>query len=157
MENYVRNRRLLILVAAILTMAFAVTPVLAETSLEEQLTATLLQLKDDSPWGIVNVEGSFELWQAQAAVFLDVRSPEDFEAGHIPGAINVMLDTLPENLDQLPGDKEALIVVYCKSGWRANLGMMTLRLLGYVNAKGFNGSWLAWVEAEHPINEGTDP
>ena len=152
-----RNHRLFILVAVILTMAFAVTPVLADTSLEEQLTATLLQLKGDTPWGIVNVKGAFELWQAQAAFFLDVRSSEDYEAGHIPGAIQVALETLPENLDQLPADKESLIVVYCKSGWRANLGMMTLRLLGYVNAKGFNGSWLDWVEAEHPTNEGTAP
>ena len=157
MENYVRNRRLLILVAAILTMAFAVTPVLAETSLEEQLTAALLQLKGDTPWGIVKVDGAFELWQAQPAFFLDVRTPEEYEAGHIPAAINVMLETLPGNLDPLLEDKEALIAVYCKSGWRARLGMMALRTLGYVNAKGFNGSWLDWVETEHPINKGTAP
>lgn len=152
-----RNHRLFILTAAILTMAFAVTPVLAEASLEEQLTATLLQLKGDSPWGKIVVDGAFELWQAQAAIFLDVRTPEEYEAGHIPGAINIVLETLLENLDQLPEDKEALIVVYCKSGWRASLGMMPLRMLGYVNAKGFDGSWLAWVEAEHPINEGAAP
>ena len=153
-----RNHRLLIiLIAAVLSVGLAVCVASAQTPYQSLLKDVLDQLKADEPWGKTELEDAFALWEAGAAVFLDVRTPEDYEAGHIPGAIQVTLETLPENLDKLPQDMETLIIAYCKGGWRAAIGMVMLRLLGYVNVKGFNGSWLAWTEAGHPTTEGTAP
>lgn len=62
---------------------------------------------------------------------LDVRRPEDFKEGHIPGAKNIFwLDLLkPENLKKLPGNKK--IVVVCYVGHTASQAVVLLRLLGY--------------------------
>ncbi|MFC2106616.1 rhodanese-like domain-containing protein [Candidatus Bipolaricaulota bacterium] len=152
-----KHKFLTLMLAAVLAISLMVSIASAQTPYESMLTEVLEQLKADTPWGIVDVVGAFDLWIAEAAFFLDVRSSEDYEAGHIPGATLVPLETLPGNLDKLPQDKDALILVYCKTGWTASLGMMTLRLFGYVNVKGFSGSWLAWTEADHPITEGTAP
>ncbi|MFC2079615.1 rhodanese-like domain-containing protein [Candidatus Bipolaricaulota bacterium] len=152
-----KNHKLLVSVIGALLAIGLVAGLASATPYETLVKGVLDGLKADSPWGKVVVDGAFDLWEAQAAVFLDVRTSDEYEAGHIPGAILVTLETLPENLDLLPEDKDTLIVVYCKSGWRASIGMVTLRLFGYVNAKGFDGSWLAWTEAGHPITEGATP
>jgi len=155
--NMTKHKFLTLMLGAVLAISLVASIASAQTPYESMLTEVLEQLKADAPWGKIEVPGAFDLWIAEAAFFLDVRSLEEYEAGHIPGATLVALETLPGNLDKLPQDKDALIVVYCKSGWRASLGMMTLRLHGYVNAKGFDGSWLAWVDAGHPITEATAP
>ena len=153
-----KTHRLFILIAVALSVSLAIgATATAQTPYQSMLKGALDQLKADKPWGKTVVDDAYALWEAGAAVFLDVRTQDEYEAGHIPGAILVTLETLPENLDKLPADMETLIVVYCKSGWRASIGMVMLRLLGYVNAKGFDGSWLAWTEAGHPTTEGAAP
>ena len=151
------HKHLIILMAAILSVGLAVSVVSAQTPYQSLLMGVLEGLKADTPWGIVDVTGAHDLWLVGAALFVDVRSSEDYEAEHIPGAILVTLETLPENLDKLPADKGTLIVTYCKTGWRADLGMMTLRLLGYANVKGFDGSIVAWIEAGYPTTKGSTP
>ena len=156
-HNLKTHKHLIILTAAVLSVGFAVGFASAQTPYQSMLMDVLAGLKADTPWGFVDVTGALDLWEVDAAFFVDVRSSDDYEAGHIPGATLLTLETLPENLDKLPEDMDALIVTYCKSGWRAALGVMTLRLLGYVNAKGFDGGWEAWIEAGHPTTEGAAP
>jgi rhodanese-related sulfurtransferase len=156
-HNLRTHKHLITLIAAVLSVGLAISVASAQTPYQSLLMGVLDGLKADTPWGIVDVTGAHDLWLVDAALFVDVRSSEDYEAGHIPGAILITLETLPGNLDKLPADKDALIVTYCKSGWRANLGMMTLRLLGYANVKGFAGSWVAWTDAGYPTKEGPNP
>ena len=137
-----------------LTLAFV--PALDAQELK-LLPGVIDGLKADKPWGKIEVKGAFDLWEVKAATFLDVRTPPEFEEGHIPGASNVPLDQLLDSQDKLPADRDALIVVYCKSGWRASIGMVAMRMLGYTNAKGFDGSWLAWTAAKHPVKAGSNP
>jgi rhodanese-related sulfurtransferase len=146
------KRSKLLMVTLVLVMVASVT-VMAHNPIEDVLSG----LKADKPWGMVQVKDAHELWQVKAATFIDVRTPEEYEEGHIPGAINVPVELIPDNLHKLPQDKDALIVVYCKSGWRASIGMVSVRSLGYSNAKGFNGSWLAWTEAGHDVKPGMTP
>ena len=82
---------------------------------------------------------------------------KEYEEGHIPGAVLVPLYQLVTSQSKLPADRNSLIVVYCKSGWRASIGMVSMRMLGYTNAKGFDGSWLAWAAAKHPVKAGSNP
>ena len=57
--------------------------------------------------------------------------------------------TLGETDVAIPTDNT--VIVYCKSGWRASLTIPVLHVLGYDTVKGFSGSWLAWTDAELPV------
>ena len=76
-------------------------------------------------------------------MILDVRTHEEFAAGHIPGAILVPNETIStEEIAQLP-DKDQLIMVYCRSGNRSKQASDKLVKLGYTNIIEFGGinSW----------------
>ena len=76
-------------------------------------------------------------------IILDVRTHEEFAAGHIPGAIVVPNETIgTEEIAQLP-DKDQLIMVYCRSGNRSKQASDKLVKLGYTNIVEFGGinSW----------------
>lgn len=86
---------------------------------------------------------------ADPVVIVDVRTPEEFATGHVPGAINVpneeILDQMPE---QLP-DADAEILVYCRSGRRSKEAANKLIEMGYTNVYDFGGiiDWPYNVEA----------
>ncbi|EDX83609.1 rhodanese-like domain protein [Synechococcus sp. PCC 7335] len=79
------------------------------------------------------------------AMLVDVREPNEFAAGHIEGAVNIPLRTLTTNLKQIPQTKP--VILYCSSGYRTGISVMTLRLLGYDNVRGFPPSIQGWKEA----------
>ena len=85
------------------------------------------------------------------AFVLDVRSPEEFAEGHLPGAINVPVRDLGTTGLVFPTDVNA--IEYCKSGWRAALSLPILHLLGNDNFTGFSGSYLAWTGADLPVEQ----
>jgi rhodanese-related sulfurtransferase len=86
---------------------------------------------------------------------LDVRTPGEFEAAHIPGAYNVPLDTLHEHADEIRLAVEEPVILICQSGGRARKAEEALRSAGmdqlHVLAGGVNG----WVAAGHPVVRGT--
>ena len=72
-------------------------------------------------------------------IVLDVRTPEEFRAQHIPGAINVPNETIgTEAIPELP-DQEQLILVYCRSGNRSKQASEKLAAQGYTNVVEFGG------------------
>ena len=81
-------------------------------------------------------------------IILDVRTPEEFASGHIPGAINVPNESIGSGeIDQLP-DKQQLIFVYCRSGNRSKQASEKLVKLGYTDIVEFGGinSWTGETE-----------
>ena len=97
--------------------------------------------------------GSFRQVSAQEAmdlmekekeyIILDVRTPEEYAQAHIPGAINIPNETISDQPpEQLP-DKEALILVYCRSGNRSKQASRKLAAMGYTSVVEFGGinSW----------------
>ena len=84
------------------------------------------------------------------AVMYDLREPADYAAGHIPGAVNIPIRTLAQNLDKIPADKPVL--VSCASGHRAAMGLAVLQILGYNNVRAFPGSYKAWTAAKEPVS-----
>ena len=77
--------------------------------------------------------------QETGYIILDVRRPDEFAEGHIPGAINVPNETIgTAEIPELP-DKDQLIMVYCRSGRRSKEASEKLVKLGYTNIVEFGG------------------
>jgi rhodanese-related sulfurtransferase len=104
------------------------------------------------PAGFYKVDDVAGLKRLQAnaqAQVVDVREPTEYTAGHIPGAINIPLRTLAQHLDQIERDRP--VVLYCSSGYRSAMGVVTLHLLGYDNVQGFPPSFGGWQAAGEAI------
>lgn len=76
-----------------------------------------------------------------APVVIDVREPGEYSAGHIPGSRLMSLGTLPARVQDLPRERE--IVVVCLSGGRSAQATQFLRQAGY-NALNLSGGMRAW-------------
>ena len=70
---------------------------------------------------------------------LDVRTQEEYDQGHIPGAIVISHEEIKEKAEEVLTDKDQLILVYCRSGRRSKIAAEALVELGYTNIKKFGG------------------
>jgi hydroxyacylglutathione hydrolase len=82
---------------------------------------------------------------------LDVRSPGEWDAGHLPGARYLFLGELSEKLKNLNEDKP--VVVYCASGYRSSLAASLLQASGFKKVLNVPGSYTAWTAAGFPITK----
>lgn len=83
-------------------------------------------------------------------ILVDVRTADEYAEGHFAGAINIPIAELTDHLDLLP-NQDADIIVYCGSGHRSALGMMTLNLLGYNKALSMLGGVKAIADSAIPL------
>ena len=72
-------------------------------------------------------------------IILDVREQDEYDAGHIPGAILIPYTQIEEKANEMLPDKDQLILVYCRSGRRSKIAAEALAELGYTNIKEFGG------------------
>ena len=72
-------------------------------------------------------------------IILDVRTQEEYDEGHIPGAIVISHEGIAEKAEDVLTDKDQLILVYCRSGRRSKIAAEALVELGYTNIKEFGG------------------
>ncbi len=89
----------------------------------------------------------------QDVVVLDVRTPEEFAAGHVPGAKNIPVDQLPNRLAELAGAKDKEVVVYCRSGRRAETALTTLSTQGFTRLRHLDGDMIKWEQDQRPIEK----
>jgi phage shock protein E len=82
---------------------------------------------------------------------LDVRTPAEFAAGHVPGARNVSHDQLATRLEELAAFKDKEVVLYCRSGRRTKLAGQTLQAAGFTRLRHLEGDYPAWEAAQRPI------
>ncbi len=66
-------------------------------------------------------------------ILIDVRSPQEYESGHIQNAKNIPVDKIAEDIKYFVPDKEKTIVIYCQSGRRSEIAEKILKDLGYKN------------------------
>lgn len=99
---------------------------------------------DNNAYRQVSTEEAAALMEEETDyIILDVRTQDEYEAAHIPGAICIPNETIgTEEIDALP-DKDQLILVYCRSGNRSKQASAKLADLGYTNIVEFGGinSW----------------
>ncbi len=108
-----------------------------------------------TPEGYENasVEHAWQHWQQgeQSQIpfqFIDVRTPEEFAAGHVPGAVNIPLQTLKQRIAEVPKDKQ--VYVYCEAGVRSAKAARLLTKAGYTNIENISGGMRAWREQHYP-------
>jgi rhodanese-related sulfurtransferase len=90
----------------------------------------------------------------QAPFVLDVRAPEEFVTGHVPGAVNIPYDQVGARLAEVPKDKD--VVLYCRSGRRAGMAAEVLAANGYTRLKHLEGDMPAWIEKGRPVETPKD-
>ena len=108
------------------------------------------QRRAEQPQPIGAAELAERIRAGSAPLILDVRTREEYAAGHIPGAVNIPHDELSGRLEELGADKATEMIVHCRSGWRAVFAEDILIRAGYTNLRDLEGHMQAWQEAGYP-------
>jgi len=96
----------------------------------------------------IDVDQAYELYN-QGTFTLDVRTVEEWQQAHIPGATLIPLDQLAERYQELPGGEP--ILIYCRSGNRSFQALTLLKGLGLENLSSMEGGINEWIAAGYPI------
>jgi phage shock protein E len=86
---------------------------------------------------------------AAGPILIDVRSDSEFNSGHLQGALHMQHDKIGSLIEAKVPDKNADILLYCRSGGRADVAKKTLESLGYRNVK--NGGGLKDLQGIYPL------
>ncbi len=84
-------------------------------------------------------------------VIIDIRTPQEYKAGHIPNAINIdyYSPTFKEKLDKL--DKSKTYLIYCRTGHRTGNTMPVMKELGFQKVYEIRGGITAWASKGYPV------
>lgn len=99
----------------------------------------------------VSADEAKAMWDKGGHYFFDCREHKEYRTGHIPGALHVPRGWLEFKIADLVPEKNAWIVIYCRSGDRSSLGVQALKRMGYANAVNLDGGWRAWNKAGYPV------
>ena len=95
----------------------------------------------DSSYQQITQEEAKEMMDTQEVIILDVREQDEYDGGHIPGALLLPVGTIDETtVAEVIPDKDSTVLVYCRSGNRSKTASSTLAELGYTNSYEFGGS-----------------
>jgi len=109
-------------------------------SFRELLAATKSQIRE------VDTAEADEIRQRSGAVVLDVREPDEYEQGAIPGAVHIARGTLEGSVESRLTDKSAPVVVHCASGVRSAFAARTLTEMGYEDVVSMAGGFNKWKD-----------
>jgi len=114
----------------------------------------------DMPWAMLTssapvpeIEIEELARRAQDTVVLDVREPEEFAAGHVPGAINLPQANLATRLDEVPRDRPVWLI--CQGGYRSLRAARFLAQVGFADVASVRGGTAAWQADGRPIETET--
>lgn len=125
-------------------------PQAAEPAPRESDVERLVRLARN-PHNTLEVEELETLRRRDDAVLIDVRKPEEYRSGHVPGALNIPLSELEESADALPADHAAPVVTLCNRGNISLNGLLVLHSLGYHNVRSLAGGTTAWMAQGKPV------
>ena len=84
------------------------------------------------------------------AVVVDVREKDEWDEGHIPGAIHLSRGTIELDIEENVPDPSAMIICHCGGGGRGALAAESLQKMGYKNVRNMSGGLKAWKSAGLP-------
>jgi len=136
---------LLALVLLLSACGGAATPAAGGETVGEQVSVT------GGSYTLVDVAGLQAMLANEDFTFVNVHIP--FE-GDIAGTdVSIPYDVIDQHLDQLPADKDAKIVLYCRSGRMSAIAAETLVGLGYTDVWDVKGGMVAWEKAGLPLEK----
>jgi rhodanese-related sulfurtransferase len=144
-----KRKNLILVVTLMISVAFAFN---ASLALAQGMTVADFKAEAFKNITQISADNAKALLDKGGVVFVDVREPDEFKAGHILGAKNIPRGTIEWMVPkQISDDKNASIVVYCEHGSRGALATYTLVRMGYINVKNLDGGRAAWVKAGCPV------
>ena len=94
----------------------------------------------DSSYEQITQEAATEMVDSQEVIILDVREQDEYDSGHIPGAVLLPVGTIDDTTAaQVIPEKDSTVLVYCRSGNRSKTASAALADLGYTNIYEFGG------------------
>jgi rhodanese-related sulfurtransferase len=145
-----KEKRLLLGIAVTLIMSTAFF-FNADFSTAKDMTAKDLIAEAKKTISSISVEDAKAMHGKSGVIFLDVREPKEYKAGHVPGAMNIPRGLVEFQITEKIKDKNTQIIVYCKTGGRACLSGSNLIKMGYKNVKNMDGGWEAWSKKGYPV------
>ena len=100
---------------------------------------TAEDMPDKAAYHKISAEEAYEMMVSQEVVIVDVRTPEEYDGGHIPNAILVPNESIGDVMPEALPDKEATLLIYCRSGRRSKEASEKLLKLGYKSIYEFGG------------------
>ncbi len=83
-------------------------------------------------------------------IVIDVRTPQEFQSGHVEGALNLPHDSIGRDIFKAKVSKDDHVVLYCRSGRRSDLALGTLKGLGFSNVENYGGFEQAQKRLQKP-------
>jgi phage shock protein E len=149
-------RKLIVAVLAILILAGCSAPAAAPSApvaasaaasaAGEAKTIDVASLPRD-----VDVQTTAALREQPDVMILDVREQDEWDAGHIPGAVFMPMGQVPDRLSEIPKDKT--VIVQCRSGNRSSQVTDFLVQQGFTNVHNMTGGIKAWQTAGLPVEQ----
>ena len=112
---------------------------LAGCALSKTKKDTSEDTTDKAAYDKISVEEAYEMMASQEVVVVDVRTREEHESGHIENAVLVPNESIGSEMPEALPDKEATLLIYCRSGRRSKEAAQKLLSLGYQNVYDFGG------------------
>jgi molybdopterin/thiamine biosynthesis adenylyltransferase/rhodanese-related sulfurtransferase len=109
-------------------------------SFRELLAAAKSEIRE------VDTAEADDLRRRPGAVVLDVREPDEYEQGAIPGAVHIPRGTLESSVENRIADKSAPVIIHCASGVRSAFAAKTLTELGYADVVSVKGGFNKWKD-----------
>ena len=104
------------------------------------LTACAQEKTQEAVYMNITAQEAKQIMDTQEGyIILDVREQDEFDQGHIPGAILIPYTQIDLKAEDMLPDLDQLILVYCRSGRRSKIAAEALVELGYTNIKEFGG------------------
>ncbi len=121
------------------------------------MSLSALDLVAEAKSQIIEIEPAVAQAALGSAVVLDVREPAEFDAGRLPGAVNIPRGVLEFKIGEHPklAQRDCDILVCCKTSGRAALAALNLKRMGYTKVRSLHGGFDAWSQLGLPVEKET--
>ena len=126
-------RQILLFAALTASLALLAGCTLSKTKKDTEDTA------EKAAYHKISAEEAYEMMASQEVVVVDVRTREEYDGGHIENAVLVPNESIGSEMPEALPDKEATLLVYCRSGRRSKDAAQKLLKLGYQSVYDFGG------------------
>lgn len=126
-------RQILLFAALAASLALLAGCTLSKTKKDTEDTA------EKAAYHKISAEETYEMMTSQEVVVVDVRTREEYDGGHIENAVLVPNESIGSEMPEALPDKEATLLIYCRSGRRSKEAAQKLLALGYQNVYDFGG------------------